>query len=82
MHDYQRYLEDYEDKHRLECKPYLQVFVNLASSSNTRFDELGQLHDDWKHQIYRNKSKEYRYKCRCECRKWIEYVEERLRRCG
>ena len=80
MHDYNSLLERYEEGHRLECKPYIQVFVNLASSSNTRFDELQQLHDDWKHQIYRNKSKEYRYKCRCECKKWIQYVENRLGR--
>ena len=74
---YNKYLNEYvEKKGNLTCYPYLLVFVNFAGTSNTRVDDLIELHDEWKHQMGRKYSQEYRFKCRCECHKLIEYILE------
>ena len=72
---YNKYLNDYiKEKGNLTCYPYLLTFINFASTSNARIDELMNLHDEWKHQMGRNYSHEHRLRCRCECHKFIQYI--------
>lgn len=75
MIDYNKYLNEFvEQKGNLTCYPYLLMFVNFASTSNTRVDELHELHENWKHQIGRSYTQSYRNRCRQECNKFIQYI--------